>query len=258
MEPDHNSSPQDPFQIRPPNQTIGVVSLLLPQLFIFVIFSRQTRLSSSVRPPGLGHGTRPQQQPTRSIPDQTTKPDNRSCLTTITSAFHLCNFQPSDQTIFLSQTSRIRPWNQTTTAAHKIHSRSDHQTRQSELSQIWPQIRPCTNSQHLTILWPDHQNQPIRSDHHRHTRLADQISPTDYHPWLLHFKSAQDTQPREIVQVRCIVCGLGQGGYILLWMNLAKHTFHTRSAWSFRFNLTVVTSVSGFPRAGKGLPCPFL
>ena len=26
MEPDHNSSPQDPSQIRPPHQTIGVVS----------------------------------------------------------------------------------------------------------------------------------------------------------------------------------------------------------------------------------------
>ena len=164
-----------------------------------------------------------------------------SLFTTITSAFDLFNFQPSDQTIFLSQTSRISPRNQTTTAAHKLRPRSDHHTRQSEQSQIWPQIRPCTNSHTRpdNRQTPDNQNQPIRSDHHRHTRPADQISPTDYHPWLLHFKSAQDTQPLEIVQVRCIVCGLGQGGYIVLWMNLAKHTFHTRSAWSFRTSFSV-------------------
>ena len=64
-----------------------------------------------------------------------------------------------------------------------------------------------------------------------------------------------------MVQVRCILYGLGQGGYIELWMNLAKHTFHTLSAWSFRtffrLNLTLVTLDSGVPRAGKGLPFPF-
>ena len=113
---------------------------------------------------------------------------------------------------------QIRPWNQTTTTVHKIRPRSDHHNRQSDESQIRPQIRPCTNS-HIR----PSSDQTTRSD-----------QPTDYHPWLLHFKSAQHTQPREMLQVRCIVCGLGQGGYIELWMNLAKHTFHTRSAWSFR------------------------
>ena len=64
-----------------------------------------------------------------------------------------------------------------------------------------------------------------------------------------------------MVQVRCILYGLGQGGYIELWMNLAKHTFHTRSASSFRtffrLNLSLVNLASGVPWAGKGLPFPF-
>ena len=64
-----------------------------------------------------------------------------------------------------------------------------------------------------------------------------------------------------MVQVRCFLYGLGQGGYIELWMNLARHTFHTRSASSFRIlfrlNLTVVRLASRVPWAGKGLPFPF-
>ena len=112
---------------------------------------------------------------------------------------------------------QIRPWNQTTTAGHKIRPRSDHHNRQSDEYHIRPQIRPCTNS-HIR----PSSDQTTRSD-----------QPTDYHPWLLQFKSAQHTQPRKMVQVRRILCGLGQGGYIELWMNLATHTFHTRSAWSF-------------------------
>ena len=95
---------------------------------------------------------------------------------------------------------------------------------------------------------PDHQ---IRSPHQT----------TDHHPWLLSFQSSQHTQPLEMVQVRCIPYGLGEGRYIELWMNLAKHTFHTLSAWIFRtffrLNLIVVRLASGVPRAGKGLPCPF-
>ena len=137
---------------------------------------------------------------------------------------HLSNFQPSDQTIFLGQASRLghetRPhqqpirWSapdQTTTSDNRTSLRSNHTMHQLP---------------HQTIVRPDHQNQPIRSDHHRHTRPPE---------------SAQQTPSREMVQVRCIVCGLGIGGYIELWMNLAKHTFHTRSASSFRtsfFGLT--------------------
>ena len=68
-----------------------------------------------------------------------------------------------------------------------------------------------------TLVRPDHQ---IRSPH--------QI--TDHEPWLLGLQSAQHIKPFELIQVRCILYGLGQGGYIELWMNLAKHTFHTLSA----------------------------
>ena len=64
-----------------------------------------------------------------------------------------------------------------------------------------------------------------------------------------------------MVQVRCIPYGLGQRGYIELWMNLAKHTFHTRSAWSFRnffrLNLTVVRLASGFPGLVRASPSLF-
>ena len=64
-----------------------------------------------------------------------------------------------------------------------------------------------------------------------------------------------------MVQVRCFLYGLGQGGYIELWMNLAKHTFHRLSAWSFRtffrLNLSLFSLASGVPWAGKGLPFPF-
>ena len=120
--------------------------------------------------------------------------------------------------------------------------------------QIWPQLRPP----HLNITTDHRQTRPpnptIRTDHHRQTRQPDQIrSPhqtTDHHPWLLSFQAAQHNQHSEMVQVRRIHYGLGQGGYIELWMNLAKHTFHTRSAWSFRnffrLNLTVVRLASGF------------
>ena len=81
--------------------------------FIFLIFSRQTRLSSSVRPPGLGHGTRPQQQPTRSVPDQTTTPNNRSCLR----SDHRSDHAPTPSTRpFSDQTTKISPSDQTTTA----------------------------------------------------------------------------------------------------------------------------------------------
>ena len=108
-------------------------------------------------------------------------------------------------------------------------------------------------------------DQSIRSAPDQTTTRDHQIRPphqtTDHHPWLLSFQSSQHTQPLEMVQVRCIPYGLGEGGYIELWMNLAKHTFHTPSAWIFRtffrLNLTVVRLASGVPRAGKVLPCPF-
>ena len=95
---------------------------------------------------------------------------------------------------------------------------------------------------------PDHR---IRSPHQS----------TQFHPWLHSFKSAQHSLSTEMVQVRCIPYGLGQGGYIELWRNLAKHTFHTRSAWSFRtffrLNLIVVRLVSGFPGLVRASPSLF-
>ena len=52
--------------------------------------------------------------------------------------------------------------------------------------------------------------------------------------------------------------GWVKGGYIELWMNLAKHTFHTRSAQSFRtffrLKLIVVRLGSGFPGLVRASP----
>ena len=131
--------------------------------------------------------------------------------------------------------------------------------------QIWPQLRPPL----LNITTNHRQTRPpnptIRTDHHCQTRQPIQIrSPhqiTDRHPWLFSFQAAQHNQHSEMVQVRCIPYGLGQGGYIELWMNLAKHTFHTRSAWSFRtlfrLKLIVVRLASGFPGLVRASPSLF-
>ena len=140
-----------------------------------------------------------------------------------------------------------------------LQSRSPHQTNTPQQSTRSAPDQ-TTKSEYQTR--PSSDPTTIRpSDRHHHTRPPDQIIPTDKHPWLVGFKSAQQHKSLWMVQVRCIPCGLGQGGYIELWMNLAKHTFHTLSAWSFRtlfrLNLTVVRLASGAPRAGKGLPCPF-
>ena len=123
-------------------------------------------------------------------------------------------FQISDQ-----------PYRQTSTLSHE--------TIPSNLTPA-----QTTTSEYHNRPSSDPPNQTIRTDHHRQTRQPDQIrSPhqtTDHHPWLFRFQAAQYTQHSGMVQVRCIHYGLGEGGYIELWMNLAKHTFHTRSAWSFR------------------------
>ena len=114
-----------------------------------------------------------------------------------------------------------------------------------------------------TIVRPDHQIRPSdptstpKPDH----RIRSPHQSTHFHPWLHSFKSAQHSLSTEMVQVRCIPYGLGQGGYIELWRNLAKHTFHTRSAWSFRtffrLNLIVVRLVSGFPGLVRSSPSLF-
>ena len=150
-------------------------------------------------------------------------------------------FQISDQ-----------PYRQTSTLSHE--------TIPSNLTPA-----QTTTSEYHNRPSSDPPNQTIRTDHHRQTRQPDQIrSPhqtTDHHPWLFSFQAAQHNQHSEMVQVRCIHYGLGQGGYIELWMNLAKHTFHTRSAWSFRnffrLNLTVVRLASGFLGLVRASPSLF-
>ena len=104
---------------------------------------------------------------------------------------------------------------------------------------------------------------PNSTTDHRQTRPPNQTTRTDQptRQQTTILQTEQHTQLLEMVQVRCFLYGLGQGGYIELWMNLAKHTFHTLSAWSFRtffrLNLTLFSLASGVPWAGKGLPFPF-
>ena len=149
--------------------------------------------------------------------------------------------------MFLRHTSRLD--HETSLSDH--HTRqSDHNPDQTTTSEYHTgpssrpdhQIRP---SDHNTTAYPDHQ-----------FRLPHQT--TGYHPWRISFQSAQHTQPLEMIQVRCILYGLGRGWYIELWMNLAKHTFHTRSAWSFRIifrlKLIVVRLVSEFPGLVRASP----
>ena len=120
-----------------------------------------------------------------------------------------------------------------------------HQTNVKTIrSEIGP-LHPNSTTDHRQTRPP---NQTTRTD--QPTRQQTTILQTEQHTLLL-----------EMVQVRCFLYGLGQGGYIELWMNLAKHTFHTRSASSFRIlfrlNLTVVRLANGVPWAGKVLPFPF-
>ena len=117
------------------------------------------------------------------------------------SAFFRLNFQ------FSVQTSR-----QTIIPDHQFSPRSEHQIK----IQHHTIVRPTTKSDHQSRP-PPPPVQTTRSDHP--TRPQTTILQTEQH-----------TQPLEMVQVRCILYGLGQGGYIELWMNLAKHTFHTPAA----------------------------
>ena len=141
------------------------VLLLLTQLFIFSIFSRQTRSSSSGTPP-----------------DYTMKPVYQT--------------SPPDNQI----TSQIRPLHTNTTTDHRPDptTKLDHQ--------ITPPPPIQTTSS-------DHPNRP-------------QDTIFDYSA------SNQHSIPSLLKWYRsgAFFVGLARGGYIELWMNLAKHTFHTRSA----------------------------
>ena len=104
-------------------------------------------------------------------------------------------------------------------------------------------------------------NQTIKADHHRQSRTPDQIrSP---HQTTVHHPPNRTVYSASFKWYRsgAFFMGWVKGGYIVLWMNLAKHTFHTLSAWVFRtffrLNLTLVSLANGVPWAGKGLPFPF-
>ena len=143
------------------------------------------------------------------------------------STFFLSNFQFSEQADL-----RIRPSYQT------INSAPDQNTK-SKCNIIPSSVPP--------------PNQTIRADH----KITS--TPLDHRPP----SSKQNRIPNRLKWYRsgAFFMGWVKGGYIELWMNLAKHTFHTLSAWSFRIlfrlNLTVVRLASGVPWAGKGLPFPF-
>ena len=101
-----------------------------------------------------------------------------------------------------------------------------------ETSTTVNQIRPRSDNHipvpHQTILRPDNQ---IRPSDQTVTTIADHQIRSSQQATILDYSASN--QPRItslLVQVRCIRYGLGQGGYIELWMNLAKHTIHTRSA----------------------------
>ena len=107
-----------------------------------------------------------------------------------------------------------------------------------------------TRPPNQTIRSPD---QTTSSDHP--TRPQDSI--------LAYSVSNQHSIPSLLKWYRsgAFFVGLGRGGYIELWMNLAKQTFHTRSAWSFRtlfrLRLIVVRLASGFPGLVRASPSLF-
>ena len=171
-------------------------------------------------------------------------------FTTINSASYLFNFQPSDQTIFLRHTSRLE--HETSLLDH--HTRqSDHKPDQTTTYEYTTDHRPDPTTKLDHQITPPQPIQTTSSDHP--TRPQDTI--------LDYSASNQHSIPTLLKWYRsgAFFVGLGRGGYIELWMNFAKHTFHTRSTWSFRtlfrLKLIVVRLACGVPWAGKGLPFPF-
>ena len=123
---------------------------------------------------------------------------------TINSASHFFNFQHSDQTIFLRQTSIL-----------------DHQTRPelhnsaSDRPQIRPPYPSTTPDHPQNRKNTNHDNQAIRS---ATTTIADglpdQIIPTDHHPWLLISASNQPriTSLLEWYRLGAFLMGWVKGG----------------------------------------------
>ena len=135
-------------------------------------------------------------------------------FTTINSASHLFNFQYSDQTIFLRQTSRVDHYTKP-----KLHNSQPDQ----------PQIRPPNPS-----TTPDHpQTRTIRPSDQTVTTIPDHQIRSSQQTTILDYSVSDQhstTSLLEWYRLGAFLMGWVKGGFIELWMNLAKHTFHTRSA----------------------------
>ena len=125
------------------------------------------------------------------------------------------NFQPSDQTILFRHSSRLdhETVHQTTTTDSQIRLPLQNTTKDHRHD-------PTTKSDHQIPSPPPIQT--TRSDHP--TRPQDTI--------LDYSASNQYSIPNLWKWYRsgAFFMGWVKGGYIKLWMNLAKNTFHTRSA----------------------------
>ena len=135
-------------------------------------------------------------------------------FTTIYSASHLFNFQYSDQTIFLTDLQSRSPHQtktpqQSTGSAPEQTTKSEYHTRPSSDPTT---IRP--SDQTVTTI-PDHQIRSSQQTTILDYSVSDQNSTTSLLEWY---------------RLGAFLMGWVKGGYIELWMNLAKHTFHTRSA----------------------------
>ena len=107
-------------------------------------------------------------------------------------------------------------------------------------------------------------NQTIRTGLHRHARQPNQITSPDHRPPSLTnqlpISTEYPTSWTGTGQVHSLWVG-SRGVYRALdepCKAYFPHTFGLKTAeFFFRLNLIVVRLVSGVPRAGKGLPCPF-
>ena len=131
---------------------------------------------------------------------------------------------------------------------------------------MWPQIRRCTNS-HTRPL--SDQTGPPKSTHQIRPLPPHQTSRSHWPyrvPSLtapLQISTAHTTSWNGTSHVHCLWVGSRRGGGGGIWSSgwTLQSILSKRSAWrfrtSFRFNLTVVRSVSCVPWVDQGLPCPF-
>ena len=139
-------------------------------------------------------------------------------FTTINSASHLFNFQPQTRPSSSERPpEQIIKLDKTSTTVNQIRPRSD--------SHILVQ--------HQTILRPKKQIRPLEQTvttiPYHQIRSSRQTTILDYSASNQHIT----TSLLEWYTLGAFLMGWikgGGGGYIELWMNLAKHTFHTFSA----------------------------